>query len=108
MKILNTWKSDKVKKEYYNLNLHTAREYSNGRYHIVSHVGGAYLYIYETENDGYIAFNCLGGINKDHLDSVATKNAPCRYMTVPTGTADYYLYERALETIERALKIINP
>jgi hypothetical protein len=68
--------------------------YSNGDYHIYKQFNSSYMYVYKD-----LAFNNLAGINKHHLDAVATRTRP------KSPNAAVFLYDRAIETLEKATSI---
>lgn len=80
MKIVNPWKADsRGNFEHYDENDKVV-EY--GDYAIFHQFGNNYLYVYKDK-----AFNCLAGLNKQHLIDVAERK----------GSG--FLYERALENL---------
>lgn len=90
MKILNTWKSEKAKKEYCE---HGSIIYAYGDCKIYKLCHGNFLY---TVND--IAVNNLAGLNKDHLHRIADRNRP-----KGAYTSQHFLYDRAMEALEKGL-----
>lgn len=89
MKILNPWNSKPQKREWYN---EDKPVYSNGEYHIYHQFGDCWLYAYKN-----MAFNQLAGLNKEHLNNVANRTAP----------ENDFLYNRALENIEKCKQLLN-
>lgn len=88
-KILNPWASNNVEPAYYEEDIVV---YENGPYKIYSQrFASAHLYVYED-----VAFNCLVGLNKEHLDNVANRTRP---------KSNPFLYDRALENLQRAQEL---
>lgn len=91
-KILNVWGTTSTKVDYfYYLG---SPIYANGDYRIFRQFSNSYLYTYKN-----IAITQLAGLNKPLLDSIAKRERP--------STKDCFLYDRALETLERGLKIVT-
>lgn len=89
MEILNPWNSTKLKKAYYN---EGSPIYSNGEYKIYRQSQSVYLYAFKN-----MAFNQLAGLNKEHLDNVASR-------TVPEND---FLYNRALENLAKCEELLT-
>ena len=93
MKILNTWKSDEQIKEYYE---EEDCVFEYGDYKIFKQFEKSYLYVYKN-----IAFHCLMDANKEYLINVANRKKPTE------SEGGFWLYDRAIEIIEKGIKIIN-
>lgn len=88
MKILNTWKSDEQIKEYFE---EENCVFEHGDYRIFKQFEKSYLHTYKN-----IAFSCLAAANEGHLMSVVKRSG-----------AGFWLYDRAIETLNKGLKLIN-
>lgn len=85
LRILNGWNSTEGDLRYYDC---TSNQivYELGDYLIVKLFYKAYLYVYKD-----IAFSCLAGLNKEHLEAVANREKP----------ENSFLYERAIAALEK-------
>lgn len=88
IEILNPWNSKIGKLQFFTVN---EPVYQNGDYRIFHQFANCYLYTYKN-----IAINQLAGLNKDHLNSLATKQRP----------ENDFLYNRALENKRKALQLL--
>ena len=88
--VLNIWRSNEKKRVYYTYLGDPV--YVNGDYAIYKEFSESYIYAYKDK-----AFNCLAGLNKEHLDRVAKRERP---------ESNYFLYDRAMENLE-LLKTFN-
>lgn len=89
MNFLNVWSSTKDHVKYYGLGV-DAKVFEIADYAIYRQFGNSYIYTYKN-----IAINNLAGLNKEHLKSLANG-------VRPTKEPDCFLYDRALNAIERA------
>ncbi len=92
MQILNTWTSTKTKKDFIEVD---EPIYEVGDYRIFHQYGQVWLYTFKN-----IGINQLAGINKNHLDNVSK-------MERPTDPLNLFLYERALQNIDRGNNILR-
>ncbi len=92
MRILNVWKSDEQIKEYYE---EENCVFEHGDYRIFKQHEASYLHTYKN-----IAFNCLGGANKEHLINVANRNKP------KEDQAGHWLYDGAIEALNKGIKLL--
>ena len=83
IKIKNPWTKAESPNKFYT-NLEFIHSYKTGK--IYKTIGGSYLYC---DND--IAFNELVGLDKSHLKNVINR----------IGKNDSFIYNRAIETLER-------
>ena len=89
--ILNVWNSTDIKRVYYTL--YDAKPvYKNGDYAIYHQFNDCYLYTYKN-----VAINQLAGLNKAHLDSLASHRRP----------KNGFLFDRAIENKEKAIELLN-
>jgi len=91
-KILNTWRSNKIDKVYFN---ESDPIYVNGDYKIYRQHPECYLYVYKN-----IAINQLVGLNKAHLNRLAEGHRP-------TNNIDLFLFDRANENKQRGIELLN-
>lgn len=89
--ILNTWRSKPERKEYFGVG---SPVYENGDFKIYHQYSDCWLYTYKN-----IAITQLAGLNKDLLNRLANKERP--------EGQQGFLYDRALESLERGKKLIN-
>lgn len=93
--ILNTWNSTPLKPVFYTV-YNTDLKYTNGDYKIYHQYANCWLYTYKD-----IAINQLAGINKEHLNALATNTAPA------INTPAYFLFERAKETKQKGINLLT-
>ncbi len=86
MKFLNPWRSNVKDKYYYDLD-NERLAYKNGDYAVYRN-GGSHLYTYKN-----IAINELVGLNKQHIDNLATNKRP--------DDGNQFAFDRAKSVIEK-------
>jgi len=84
--IVNTWKSEKGKLKYYELEEKTLIEKS-GDYAAYSQWNGSVIYTYKN-----IAINTLTKFNKEHFDRIVKNERP-----KGEYTPSHFLFDRAIE-----------
>lgn len=93
--ILNTWNSTPLKPVFYTVN-EAGLKHTNGDYKIYHQFAQCWLYTYKN-----IAINQLAGLNKEHLNALATNSAP------QIDTPSYFLFERGKETKQKGIELLT-
>jgi hypothetical protein len=94
MRLLNIWRSDAIHRYWYEFGKEI---YRNGDFAIYKETDKSFLYSFKN-----IAISNLAGKNKELVDRLAD-NKPFE----GPYNSQHFLYERALEGIERGLKLLQ-